>query len=198
MDVTKPYEFIRFGAMDVTKPYKFIRFGAGMASKLYIYIYINCVLFDLASQGHMRRSLGSLWDRFVGPFASMSCRVCVGGPTPAKHERSPARFGAEVGEVDSPAAFQDFCVLVPPSPGGSRGRVRIDVFHQSLGILIEGSGCSLRQPRRARSTRGRLYSKCAGTPARRRIGGCILGCVFFLFKGDPFRGGAPKTTKTYS
>ncbi len=24
MDVTKPYKFIRFGAMDVTKPYKFI------------------------------------------------------------------------------------------------------------------------------------------------------------------------------
>ena len=28
MDVTKPYKFIRFGAMDVTKPYKFIGFGA--------------------------------------------------------------------------------------------------------------------------------------------------------------------------
>ena len=27
MDVTKPYEFIGFGAMDVTKPYKFIGFG---------------------------------------------------------------------------------------------------------------------------------------------------------------------------
>ncbi len=25
---TKPYEFIRFGAMDVTKPYEFIGFGA--------------------------------------------------------------------------------------------------------------------------------------------------------------------------
>ncbi len=28
MDVTKPYEFIKFGAMDVTKPYEFIGFGA--------------------------------------------------------------------------------------------------------------------------------------------------------------------------
>ena len=28
MDVTKPYEFIGFGAMDVTKPYEFIWFGA--------------------------------------------------------------------------------------------------------------------------------------------------------------------------
>ncbi len=27
-DVTKPYEFIGFGAMDVTKPYEFIGFGA--------------------------------------------------------------------------------------------------------------------------------------------------------------------------
>ena len=28
MDVTKPYEFIGFGAVDVTKPCGFIRFGA--------------------------------------------------------------------------------------------------------------------------------------------------------------------------
>ena len=28
MDDTRPYKFIRFGAMDVTKSYKFIRFGA--------------------------------------------------------------------------------------------------------------------------------------------------------------------------
>jgi hypothetical protein len=28
MDVTKPYEFIGFGAMDVTNSYKSIRFGA--------------------------------------------------------------------------------------------------------------------------------------------------------------------------
>ncbi len=28
MDVTKPYEFIGFGAMDVTKPCEFIGFGA--------------------------------------------------------------------------------------------------------------------------------------------------------------------------
>ena len=27
MDVTKPYEFIRFGAMDVTKPYEFMGFA---------------------------------------------------------------------------------------------------------------------------------------------------------------------------
>jgi hypothetical protein len=35
MDVTKPYEFKRFGAMDVTKPYKFIRFGAMYVTKPY-------------------------------------------------------------------------------------------------------------------------------------------------------------------
>ncbi len=33
MDVTKPYEFIGFGAMDVTKPYEFIGFGAGYGQK---------------------------------------------------------------------------------------------------------------------------------------------------------------------
>ena len=31
MDVTKPYVFIRFGAIDVPNPYKFIRFGATRA-----------------------------------------------------------------------------------------------------------------------------------------------------------------------
>ena len=31
MEVTKPYEFIGFGAMDVTKPYKCIGFGASGA-----------------------------------------------------------------------------------------------------------------------------------------------------------------------
>ncbi len=30
--VTKPYEFIRFGAMDVTKPYEFIGFPARLPS----------------------------------------------------------------------------------------------------------------------------------------------------------------------
>ena len=34
--LTKPYEFIRFGAMDVTKPYEFIRFVAMRVTKPYI------------------------------------------------------------------------------------------------------------------------------------------------------------------
>ena len=33
MDVTKPYEFMGFGAMDVTKPYEFIGFGAMEVTK---------------------------------------------------------------------------------------------------------------------------------------------------------------------
>ncbi len=32
MDVTKPYEFIGFGAMDVTKPYEFIGFCSVLAA----------------------------------------------------------------------------------------------------------------------------------------------------------------------
>ncbi len=35
MYVTKPYEFIRFGAMDGTKPYEFIGFGAMYVTKPY-------------------------------------------------------------------------------------------------------------------------------------------------------------------
>ncbi len=38
MDVTKPHEFIRFGAMDVTKPQKFIGFGAIDVTKPYKFI----------------------------------------------------------------------------------------------------------------------------------------------------------------
>jgi hypothetical protein len=38
MDVTKPYEFIRFGAMDVTKPYEFIGFGAMDVTKPHEFI----------------------------------------------------------------------------------------------------------------------------------------------------------------
>ncbi len=38
MDVTKPCEFIGFGAMDVTKPYEFIGFGAIDVIKPYEFI----------------------------------------------------------------------------------------------------------------------------------------------------------------
>ncbi len=35
MDITKPYEFIGFGAMDITKPYGIIGFGAMDITKPY-------------------------------------------------------------------------------------------------------------------------------------------------------------------
>ncbi len=38
MNVTKPYEFIGFGAMDVAKPYEFMGFGAMDATKPYEFI----------------------------------------------------------------------------------------------------------------------------------------------------------------
>ncbi len=38
MDVTKSYEFIRFGAMDVTKAYEFIGFGSMDVTKPYEFI----------------------------------------------------------------------------------------------------------------------------------------------------------------
>ncbi len=39
MDVTKPNEFIGFGAMDVTKPYEFIGFGAMRATAPHCTLY---------------------------------------------------------------------------------------------------------------------------------------------------------------
>jgi hypothetical protein len=43
MKVTKPHEFIRFGAMEVTKPYEFIRFGAMDVTKLYEFIWFGAM-----------------------------------------------------------------------------------------------------------------------------------------------------------
>ena len=48
MDVTKPYEFIRLGAMDVTKPYEFLGFGAMDVTKPYEFIGFGAM--DVASE----------------------------------------------------------------------------------------------------------------------------------------------------
>ncbi len=50
-DVTKPYEFIGFGAMDVTKPYTFIRLGAMDVTKQYKFIGFD----GFRSDAHPRR-----------------------------------------------------------------------------------------------------------------------------------------------
>ena len=67
MDVTKSCEFIRFGAMDVTKPYEYIGFGAMDVTKPYE--FIGCGGFYFANTGiigcntiwtgHGRRVAGS-------------------------------------------------------------------------------------------------------------------------------------------
>jgi hypothetical protein len=43
MDVTKPYEFIGFGAVDVTKPYEFIVWGAMDVAKPYAFIGFGAI-----------------------------------------------------------------------------------------------------------------------------------------------------------
>ena len=45
MDVTKPYEFIRFGAMDATKPYKFIGFGSFLVHLCQVSLVCWCWVF---------------------------------------------------------------------------------------------------------------------------------------------------------
>ncbi len=42
MAVTKPYAFIKFGAMDVTKPYAFIKCGAMAVTKPYEFHMVWC------------------------------------------------------------------------------------------------------------------------------------------------------------
>jgi hypothetical protein len=56
MDVTKPYEFIGFGAMDVTKPYKFIGFGAMDATKPYKFIGFAYQRLGRMKEGEKGRS----------------------------------------------------------------------------------------------------------------------------------------------
>ncbi len=43
LDVTKPYEFIRFGALDVTTPYEFIGFGALEVTKPREFIWFGAL-----------------------------------------------------------------------------------------------------------------------------------------------------------
>ncbi len=67
MDVTKPYEFIGFGAMDVTKPYEFIGFGAMDVTKPYEFIGFGVPEARLSVLGgpgpprHGREVLGNRW-----------------------------------------------------------------------------------------------------------------------------------------
>ncbi len=56
MDVTEPYEFIRFGAMDVTKPFKFIRFGAMDVTKPYAFPTRNPATLRRTSRGASKGS----------------------------------------------------------------------------------------------------------------------------------------------
>ncbi len=58
MDVTKPYEFMTFGAMDVTKPCKFIRFGAMDVTKPYEFIWFGAM--DVVFNTYIASSLVSL------------------------------------------------------------------------------------------------------------------------------------------
>ncbi len=62
MDVTKPYEFIGFGAIDVTKPYEFIGFGAIDVTKPYEFIGC-CSLFIPASGPRAANVLGAVRKR---------------------------------------------------------------------------------------------------------------------------------------
>ncbi len=47
IDAAKPYEFIGFGAMDVAKPYKFVRFGAIDVAKPYRIPNYNEMVLEL-------------------------------------------------------------------------------------------------------------------------------------------------------
>ncbi len=62
MEVTKPYEFIRFGAMEVTKRYEFIGFGAMDATQPYRFIWFGATLHP-SSALHPTYWHLSLWEK---------------------------------------------------------------------------------------------------------------------------------------
>ncbi len=74
MDVTKPYKFIRFGAMAITKPYEFIGCGATDVTKHYEFIGFGAMVatkpYEFAVT--IRRKTDSQ--------ASCKCVGCWGAP----------------------------------------------------------------------------------------------------------------------
>ncbi len=67
MEVTKPYEFIRFGAMDATKPYEFIGFWAmegPFPPKKKPYMWAAAVIAAGMAQKHCETSAQAPEDPF--------------------------------------------------------------------------------------------------------------------------------------
>ena len=81
MDVTKPYEFIGFGAMDVTKPYEFIRFGAMDVTKPYEFL------------GFGAMDVTKPYDRLSGPLAFSDSKILPLGLGPETFRIRPRRAG---------------------------------------------------------------------------------------------------------
>ncbi len=71
MDVTKPYQFIGFGAMEVTKPYKFIGFGAMDATKPYKFIGFGAM--DAGFPGTLARNCTGTGPARPGPIPVTAC-----------------------------------------------------------------------------------------------------------------------------
>ncbi len=94
MDVTKPYDFIGFGAMDVTKPYKFIGFGAmdvtGGTPSGYPSLEVGCPSGQLsafrpqprtAAYGPCRVHPAVLGhEACMSPYAELRYQLVVGSP----------------------------------------------------------------------------------------------------------------------
>ncbi len=79
MDVTKPYKFMRFGAMDVTEPYNIIGFAAMDVTKPYKFIGFaarspSCKTSEHDGAEH-RRCFGP-----QGPRAIVKACSVVGAP----------------------------------------------------------------------------------------------------------------------
>ena len=129
---TKPFQFIRFGAMDVTKPYKSIRFGAMDVTKPYKFIgrrlpartahALASVLWPLAS-GTPGEHEGKAAGRGVLPASCSDSGECGGASCLANSSRNcgrtypgngPIGFGAM--DVTKPYKFIGLGPGMLPNP----------------------------------------------------------------------------------
>ncbi len=69
--ITKPYKFIRFGAIASTKPYKFIGFGAIAITKPYKFIGFGAIAFWKGLEAD-RAGLDLKYKRFAAPASTLA------------------------------------------------------------------------------------------------------------------------------
>ena len=112
MDVTKPYEFIGFGAMDVTKPYEFIGFGAMDVTTPYEFIGFGAMEVTKPYE-----FIGFGDPSLIRHRSASPCQDSIPGlARPQKGtQQNPARLPSDTQPMDKEGSSTDALVLTPKS-----------------------------------------------------------------------------------